>query len=35
MDDLTGESRAVVERAYHSVREGHDRVSSLKHGMEA
>ena len=35
MDDLTGESRAVVERAYQSVREGHDRVSSLKHGMEA
>jgi uncharacterized protein (TIGR02284 family) len=34
-DDLAGESRAVVERAYQSVREGHDKVSALKHGMEA
>ena len=34
-DKLSGESRAVVERTYQSVREGHDRVSSLKHGMEA
>lgn len=33
--DLTGESRAVVERAYQSVREGHDQVSALKHGLEA
>ncbi len=32
--DLTGDSRAVVERAYQSVREGHDRMSQLKHGME-
>lgn len=32
---LSGESRAVVERAYQSVREGHDQVSALKHGMEA
>ena len=34
-DGITGESRATVERAYQSVREGHDRVSSLKHGLEA
>ena len=32
---LSGESRAVVERAYQSVRSGHDQVSALKHGMEA
>jgi len=34
-DKLAGESRAVVERAYQSVRKGHDQVSSIKHGMEA
>lgn len=34
-DGLSGESRATVERVYQSVREGHDRVSSLKHGLEA
>ena len=32
---LSGESRAVVERAYQSVRKGHDQISSLKHGMES
>lgn len=32
---LSGESRAVVERAYQSVRAGHDQVSALKHGLEA
>ena len=32
---LSGDSRAVVERAYQSVRSGHDQVSALKHGMEA
>ena len=32
--DLTGECRAVVERAYQSVRAGHDQISQLKHGME-
>ena len=32
---LSGDSRAVVERAYQSVRKGHDQVSSLKHGLEA
>jgi uncharacterized protein (TIGR02284 family) len=34
-DELSGESRPVVERAYQSVRQGHDKVSALKHGMEA
>ena len=34
-DSLSGDSRAAVERAYQSVREGHDRMSSLKHGLEA
>lgn len=34
-DGLSGESRAVIERAYQSVREGHDRMSSIKHGLEA
>lgn len=34
-DDLPPESRSVIERAYQSVRQGHDKVSSLKHGMEA
>ena len=32
---LTGESRAVVERAFQSVRQGHDQVSSIKHVLEA
>src|SRR3990170_3751389 len=31
--DLSTETRAVVERAYQSVRSGHDQVSALKHGM--
>ncbi len=34
LDSLTGASRAVIERAYQSVRSGHDQVSQLKHGME-
>ena len=34
-DSLTGDSRSAVERAYQSVREGHDRMSSLKHGLQA
>jgi len=33
--DLSGESRGAVDRAYASVRKGHDRVSALKHSMEA
>jgi uncharacterized protein (TIGR02284 family) len=32
---LSSESRAVVERAYQSVRSGHDQISALKHGLEA
>jgi uncharacterized protein (TIGR02284 family) len=32
--DLTGESRAIVESAYQSVRSGHDQISQLKHGLE-
>ena len=31
---LSGESRAAVERAYQSVRSGHDQISRLKHGFE-
>ena len=34
-DTLTPESRAAVERAFQSVRAGHDKMSALKHGMEA
>lgn len=30
-EDLSPDCRAVVERAYQSVREGHDRVSAIKH----
>ena len=33
--ELGGDCRGAVERAYQSVREGHDRMSSLKHGLEA
>ena len=32
--ELTGEARQVVERAYQSVRSGHDQISQLKHGLE-
>ncbi len=32
---LSGETRSVVERAYQSVRSGHDQVSQLKHGFES
>ena len=32
---LWRKSRAVVERAYQSVRSGNDQVSALKHGLEA
>ena len=34
-DTLTSESRMVVERAFQSVRKGHDQISQLKHGLEA
>ena len=33
-DELTGESRSVVDRCFQSVRAGHDQMSQLKHGME-
>ena len=33
--DLAAESRDIVERAYQSVRKGHDQISQLKHGLEA
>lgn len=33
-ETLSGESRAVVERAYQSVRSGHDQISQLKHGYQ-
>ena len=33
-DTLSGDSRSVVERCYQSVRQGHDQISQLKHGME-
>ena len=33
-DMLEGNVRGIVERAYGSVREGHDRVSALKHALE-
>ena len=34
-ESLRGESRTVVERAYQSVRSGHDQISKLKHGLQA
>ena len=34
-DELSAESRAVVERANQSVLKGHDRMSDLKHSLEA
>ena len=33
LNDVEGESRQVVERCYQQVREGHDQISQLKHGM--
>ena len=33
-DTLSGDCRAAVEKAYQSVRSGHDQISQLKHGME-
>ena len=33
--NLAAESRTIVERAYQSVRKGHDQISQLKHGLEA
>ena len=31
--DLGGEARGTVDRVFQSVRNGHDRVSALKHSM--
>ena len=31
--ELSPESRATLERAYQSVRQGHDEVSQLKHSV--
>lgn len=35
LDKLSGDSRQVVEQCYQQVRQGHDQISELKHGMEA
>lgn len=32
-DDLSPAARAETQKAYRSVREGHDRVSAMKHSM--
>ena len=32
--DLSAETRAAIQRAYESVRRGHDRVRDLKHALE-
>jgi uncharacterized protein (TIGR02284 family) len=34
-DNIGSECRTVIERAYQSVREGHDRMSQLKHSLES
>lgn len=34
-DELSGDARQAVERAYQSVRSGHDQISRIKHRMEA
>lgn len=34
-DELDGEARQAIEKAYQSVRSGHDQMSDLKHGMES
>ena len=34
-DKLIGETRDIVERAFVSVRRGHDRIAEIKHRMEA
>lgn len=34
-DALSGETRSAIDRAFQSVRKGHDKVSQLKHAMEA
>ena len=32
--DLHGETHDLVERCYQSVKQGHDQISQLKHGLE-
>jgi len=32
-DDISARTRALIEQAYTSVREGHDRASALKHSI--
>jgi uncharacterized protein (TIGR02284 family) len=32
---LDGDAHDVVERCYQSIKQGHDQISQLKHGMEA
>ncbi|HET9335747.1 MAG TPA: PA2169 family four-helix-bundle protein [Sphingomicrobium sp.] len=34
-DSLSAESRGAIDRAAQSVRKGHDKVSQMKHAMEA
>ena len=33
-DGLQGESHQLIERCYQSVKQGHDQISQLKHGLE-
>lgn len=35
LDELDPTTRAAIDEAYSSVRKGHDRVSALKHQLEA
>ena len=32
--DLQGESHQLIERCYQSIKQGHDQISQLKHGLE-
>lgn len=33
--DIAPETRSIIERAYQSVRSGHDQIRNLKQGLEA
>lgn len=33
-DELTAETRGAIDRAFQSVRRGHDKVAQIKHAME-
>lgn len=33
-EGLQGESHQLIERCYQSVKQGHDQISQLKHGLE-